>query len=67
MNRSGNNHVNLVIWLNATELENLKEICRFRDCSPEELLRELALCEIARYRCDKYVKKLETDIQTRLV
>ena len=50
MDVSIKNRVNLVAWFTVEEMDDLKKICRIRDCAPEKLLRELALCELAQYR-----------------
>jgi hypothetical protein len=47
--RSSKN-VRLLAWFTADEMECLNEVCHARDCGPEQLVRELVLCELARYR-----------------
>jgi hypothetical protein len=54
MGVSGKKRVNVVAWFTAAEMKDLRRVCRLRDCEPEELLRELALCEIAQQRLDSH-------------
>jgi hypothetical protein len=42
--------VKIPVRFRPKEFELLKRICDSRECTPEELLRELALCELAEYR-----------------
>lgn len=43
-------NVRLITWFTANEMKCLGEVCRVRDCRPEQLVRELVLCELAQHR-----------------
>jgi hypothetical protein len=50
MDGSGKRRVDIIVRFTVEEMGGLKKICQMRDCAPEDLLRELALCELAQFR-----------------